>query len=113
MARKPQNEGGGTFTEAVEANRQRAAGEYDNRRARVQRLNEETQRVMDESRPTPTQEENDRIKLGLLTSDDEKEPDGSPEQGDGFVQRSGIDAPDAPDDVRRAGYYRNRESSSE
>lgn len=37
-----------------------------------------------QSQPTPTQEENDRAKLGLqsLAELDDKEPDGSPEQRD-------------------------------
>ena len=37
--------------------------------------NEEAMERMDSSQPTPTQEENDMFRLGIMT--DEKEPDGS------------------------------------
>lgn len=37
---------------------------------------EQAERVMNESRPTPTQEENDLIKTGAMHVDDKEEPDG-------------------------------------
>lgn len=42
-----------------------------------QKANADAQKLMDESRPTPTQRENDLARLGQLNID-EKEPDGSP-----------------------------------
>jgi hypothetical protein len=106
MARKPQRES----TAAASVNEARQ-GEYETRRARVARNNDEANRRMEEARPTPTQEENDRFKLGLMKAEDEKEPDGTEDQP---PARKGIDAPDGSEsDTRSSGSYRNRETTAE
>jgi hypothetical protein len=47
----------------------------EQRREEQQKSNEQAMRRMEETQPTPTQEENDLAKMGVLV--DDKEPDGS------------------------------------
>jgi hypothetical protein len=52
-------------------------------------LSAEADRVMAESRPTPTQEENDLAKLGALHPDDKEDPD-NPEMPEVWEQQARI-----------------------
>lgn len=67
-------------------------------------LVEQAERVMNESRPTPTQEENDLIKTGALHPDDKEEPD-SPTMPPLHVQHAHMaeaTRTDSGEDERRA-----------
>lgn len=70
----------------------------------------ETEERINNSRPTPTQEENDRAKLGIL-GDDTLADDGSPK-----VDEAAPAAPEAASDeaapTHRRAAYRNRQAES-
>jgi hypothetical protein len=72
----------------------------------------ETERLTSQSTPTPTQEENDKAKLGLLSADDEKQDDGSGPDPVASPPAEGDD--NDPEKVdRRRREYRTRVSSAE
>jgi hypothetical protein len=86
MARTPKND-----ADASAADREKA--------------NLEHQRLMDESKPTPTQAEIDAAKLGTFDNDD-KEDDGSAPKEDAEVQSRAVRS-------EHAAPYRNRAAKTE
>lgn len=67
-------------------------------------LVEQAERVMSESRPTPTQEENDLIKTGAMHPDDKEAPDGPtmPPLGVQHAHMAEHTRTDSGEDERRA-----------
>jgi hypothetical protein len=77
----------------------------DERAKELQEAQKAAQKVMDESKPTPTQRENDLAKVGALDIDD-KEADGSEEQASPAPAR-------ASSSEGGTSTYRNRAAKSE
>lgn len=76
--------------EAAAKRRQTAAEDLKKDNDRRAELNKKQDEVMANSRPTPTQEESDLARLGLLHPDD-KTPTGNPEMPPLAEQRAEID----------------------
>ena len=78
--------------------------EYQADKARRAELTTQTLTVTGQSSPTPTQEENDKLRLGLMHPDDKVDP-GNPEMPPLGVQQAymaGVTLPQPPDTVMGA-----------
>lgn len=74
--------------ESAEASRKNAAQAVADRRKAAEDANSETQRRMDQSTPTPTQEENDLAKVGALDIDSKQDDGSGPDVAPAQVQQS-------------------------
>ena len=64
-----------TTKELQEKRSDQIGKDEDDRRARQKANNAKAAEVMEKSKPTPTQEENDRAKLGTMHPDEREVPD--------------------------------------